>query len=129
MHRTVGPVTALARRQVPLPPPCRARAAPGPPAGDGERWQKERRGSGRVAPSERSASLQKDETMKGNLLLKLYLAVSGAVFLLVALFHLFRLIYHWPIVVGETTIPQFLSHVGFPVSSGYAVWAFWLLRK
>lgn len=67
--------------------------------------------------------------MKGNLVLKLYLAVSGAIFLLVGIFHLFRLIYHWPIVVGASTIPQFLSYVGFPVATGYAVWALWLLRK
>ncbi len=67
--------------------------------------------------------------MKGSLLLKLYLVISGAIFLLVGFFHLFRLIYHWPIVVGATTIPQFFSYVGFPVSTGYAVWAFCLLRK
>jgi hypothetical protein len=67
--------------------------------------------------------------MKGNLLLKLYLVISGTIFLLVGLFHLFRLINHWPIVVGTATIPQLLSYVGFPVSTGYAVWAFWLLRK
>jgi len=67
--------------------------------------------------------------MKGGLLLKLYLVVSAAVFLLVALFHLFRLVYHWPIVVGETTIPQVLSYIGFPASSGYVAWALWLLRR
>jgi len=31
---------------------------------------------------------------------KLYLIFSGFVFLLVAIFHLFRLVYHWPVVVG-----------------------------
>lgn len=67
--------------------------------------------------------------MKGNLVLKLYLGISGAVFLLVGLFHLFRLIYDWPIVVGTSTIPHFLSYVGFPVATGYAIWAFRLLRS
>ncbi len=67
--------------------------------------------------------------MKTNLVLKLYLVVSGAIFLLVGLLHLLRLIYHWPIVVGAFTVPQFLSYVGFPVATGYAMWAFWLLRK
>jgi len=67
--------------------------------------------------------------MKGSLLLKLYLVISGTIFVLVALFHLFRLIYHWPIVVGGSTIPPLLSYIGFPVSTGYAVWAFWLLRR
>ena len=54
---------------------------------------------------------------------KLYLIVSGAVFFLVAIFHLLRLVYHWPIVVGTWTIPYLLSYVGFPVSSAYCIWA------
>jgi hypothetical protein len=59
--------------------------------------------------------------------LKLYLIVSGAIFLLVGLFHFFRLVYQWPIVVGPRTIPFALSYVGCPVSSAYCVWAGWLL--
>ncbi len=62
-------------------------------------------------------------------LLKLYLAVSGAVFLLVALFHLFRLLNQWPITVDAWTVPEFLSYIGLPVSTGYAFWAFWLFRR
>ncbi|MCJ7586682.1 MAG: hypothetical protein MUQ00_02115 [Candidatus Aminicenantes bacterium] len=58
---------------------------------------------------------------------KLYLIVSGAIFFLVGIFHLFRLVYHWPIVVGTRLIPHSLSYVGFPVSIGYCVWACWLL--
>ncbi len=58
---------------------------------------------------------------------KLYLILSGAVFLLVAVLHLFRLIFHWPIVVGTTTIPFVLSYVGLPVSGAYCAWAIWLL--
>jgi hypothetical protein len=57
----------------------------------------------------------------------LYLAISGAVFLLVAVFHLLRLLNHWPVVVSTWTIPLWVSYVGFPVSSGYCVWAGWLL--
>ncbi len=60
---------------------------------------------------------------------KLYLAISGAIFLLVGIFHLLRLIYHWPIVVGTRTVPYALSYVGFPASIGYFVWACWLLRR
>ena len=67
--------------------------------------------------------------MNKDIWLKLYLIVSGAVFLLVSIFHLFRLIYHWPILVGGTPIPYILSYVGFPVSLAYALWAFWLLRR
>jgi hypothetical protein len=59
---------------------------------------------------------------------KLYWIISGSIFLLVGIFHLFRLIHHWPIVVGPRTIPFALSYVGCPASIGYAVWAAWLLR-
>ncbi len=60
--------------------------------------------------------------------LKLYLVLSGAIFLLVAIFHLLRLVYGWPIGVGPYTVPFALSYVGLPASSAYCVWATWLLR-
>ena len=60
---------------------------------------------------------------------KLYLIVSGAIFLLVAVFHLLRLLYQWPIVVGGTTIPMALSYCGLPGSSAYCAWASWLLVR
>jgi hypothetical protein len=59
---------------------------------------------------------------------KLYLSITGFVFLLVGVFHLLRLVYHWPIIVGPRTIPYALSFIGCPVSLGYSVWAAWLLR-
>jgi 1,4-dihydroxy-2-naphthoate octaprenyltransferase len=58
---------------------------------------------------------------------KLYLIVSGFIFLLVGILHLLRLVNHWPIVVGSTTIPYALSYAGCPISIGYSVWAAWLL--
>jgi hypothetical protein len=58
---------------------------------------------------------------------KLYLIISGAIFFLVGIFHLFRLVYHWPIVVASSRVPYSLSYVGFPASIGYSVWACWLL--
>lgn len=60
---------------------------------------------------------------------KLYLIISGAIFFLVGIFHLFRLLNHWPIVVGTRVIPYLLSYVGFPASIGYSIWACWLLWK
>ena len=60
---------------------------------------------------------------------KLYLILSGFIFLLVAIFHLFRLMYPWPIVVGPRTIPFALSYVGFPASAAYFAWAVWLLCR
>ena len=63
------------------------------------------------------------------ILLKLYLAVSGIIFLLVGLLHLFRLFNQWEITIGESAVPQILSYIGFPVSTGYFLWAVWLFRK
>jgi len=60
---------------------------------------------------------------------KLYLILSGGIFLLVAVFHLLRLVYHWPVVVGPRTIPFALSYLGFPGSTAYCVWAIWLLTR
>jgi len=63
------------------------------------------------------------------MLLKLYLIVSGGIFFFVGIFHLLRCVYHWPIIVGTTTIPDALSYIGCPVSLGYSVWACWLLFR
>jgi hypothetical protein len=60
---------------------------------------------------------------------KAYLILSGSIFFLVAMLHLFRLVFHWPIVVGPWTAPYWASYVGFPVASAYGVWAYWLWRK
>jgi len=60
---------------------------------------------------------------------KLYLVLSGLIFFLVSVLHLFRLVGHWPIVVGPWTIPHALSWVGCPAALGYSVWAAWLLRR
>jgi hypothetical protein len=67
--------------------------------------------------------------MNSQTLLKLYLVISGVVFLLVGVFHLFRLIYQWPIVVGSVTIPFLLSYVGLPEAVIAFLLALWLLRK
>ena len=60
---------------------------------------------------------------------KLYLILSGAIFFLVGVLHLLRLVYHWPVVVGTTEIPHELSYVGFPTAIGYSLWVVWLLRR
>jgi hypothetical protein len=67
--------------------------------------------------------------MNSQSLLKLYLIASGAVFLLVGVFHLFRIIYHWPIVVGSFTVPFLLSYAGLPEGIAASLLAVWLLRK
>jgi hypothetical protein len=60
---------------------------------------------------------------------RVYLILSGSIFFLVAMLHLFRLVYHLPIVVGTWMVPHWLSYVGFPVAYGYSVWAYWLFRR
>ena len=50
---------------------------------------------------------------------KVYLVLSGTIFFLVAMLHLLRLVYQWPILVGTWTVPHWVSYVGFPVASGY----------
>jgi hypothetical protein len=62
-------------------------------------------------------------------LLKLYLALSGVVFLLVGVFHLLRLISQWPVTVGSFAVPMLLSYTGLPGAIGASVCAAWLLRK
>ncbi len=57
-----------------------------------------------------------------------YLILSGFVFFLVAVLHLFRLLNHWPIVVGTLSIPTWLSYIGLPAASAYCALACWLLR-
>jgi hypothetical protein len=60
---------------------------------------------------------------------KLYLIISGTIFFLVGVFHLFRLVYHWQIFVGPSEVPYSLSYVGCPVSLSYSAWACWLLIR
>ncbi len=67
--------------------------------------------------------------MSTALSLKLYLIISGSIFLGVGILHLFRLLYRWPILIGTYSVPHVLSVIGFPVATVYAVWAVVLLRR
>ena len=58
---------------------------------------------------------------------RLYLIISGSIFFLVGMFHLLRLVNHWPVIVGTSEIPYALSYCGFPISTAYSLWACWLL--
>ena len=60
---------------------------------------------------------------------KIYLAVSGIIFVIVAVLHLLRLIYLWPAQIGTLTIPMWASCAALVVASALFVWAFLLLRK
>ena len=60
---------------------------------------------------------------------KIYLAVSGIIFVIVAVLHLLRLIYLWPAQIGTLTIPMWASCAALFIASGLFIWAFILLRK
>lgn len=59
---------------------------------------------------------------------KTFLLVSGVVFGAVSLMHLVRAINSWEFVVGPLNLPMAVSWVGFLVTLGLCVWAFWLFR-
>jgi hypothetical protein len=60
---------------------------------------------------------------------KTYFQFSAAIFLVVALVHLGRLVTGWEIVVGTWVIPHWLSVPGLVVTSGLSVWGFSLAAR
>ena len=60
---------------------------------------------------------------------KVYFVISGVIFGLVALAHLFRVIYQMPVQVGDWAFPVWLSWGGLVVAGVLCVWAFRLLRQ
>ena len=57
-----------------------------------------------------------------------YLKFSGAIFGVVALAHLHRLVRHWPIDVAGHTVPLWVSWVALVLAGGLSIWALRLLR-
>lgn len=60
---------------------------------------------------------------------KAFIGVSGAIFGLIALLHLARLLYGWPVQIGIVTVPTWVSWLGLLVAGSLALTAFALLRK
>ena len=54
---------------------------------------------------------------------KPYFVVSGVLFGLVAIAHLVRAIYGWPVAIAGKDIPVTVSWVGFIVAASLALWA------
>jgi hypothetical protein len=61
--------------------------------------------------------------------LQRFLLISGIVFGAVSLLHLGRAINSWEFVVGPLDLPIAVSWVGFLITLGLCLWAFWLLLK
>jgi hypothetical protein len=57
-----------------------------------------------------------------------YLAVSGVLFGIVALAHVVRLAFGWPVQIGALSAPLWLSVIGVIVPGSLSVWAFNLAR-
>ena len=60
---------------------------------------------------------------------KAYCILSGVLFALVALAHLFRVINGVSVQVDGLELPMFVSWVGFVLPAGLAAWAFRLSRR
>jgi hypothetical protein len=60
---------------------------------------------------------------------KTYLLISAAIFALIALLHLMRLIGHWPIQIGTLSVPIWGSWLGFIIAAALSIWAFRLMAK
>ncbi len=59
---------------------------------------------------------------------KLYLIISGVIFALIGLFHLLRIMFQWPAVVGAWTVPFTISLMVIMVAAVLTFWAFRLSR-
>ncbi|MBI4005391.1 MAG: hypothetical protein HY356_01875 [Gammaproteobacteria bacterium] len=60
---------------------------------------------------------------------KAYLIITGVLFGIIAVLHLLRLIYQWPLQVGTVNIPIIVSCAGLLVTAVLCVWAFLLVAR
>ena len=58
-----------------------------------------------------------------------YLTVSGILYGLIALVHLLRLLFAWPVTVGIWQAPVEFSWSGALIAGGLCIWAVILLRR
>jgi len=60
--------------------------------------------------------------------MRTYVQISGTLFGVVALAHLLRLFWHWPIDLAGYMLPQWVSWLGLLLAGGLSVWALRLMR-
>ena len=58
-----------------------------------------------------------------------YLRVSGALFGVIALLHILRLLGHWPAQIANWTVPISVSWIAIPAAAALSIWAFRQLRQ
>lgn len=60
---------------------------------------------------------------------RLYVAVSGSVFAVVAILHLLRVVNGWEVMVGPWSAPMAVSWCGAVVAAALSVWALRLASR
>jgi hypothetical protein len=60
---------------------------------------------------------------------KRYLQISGAIFGIVALVHVLRLVFGWPAEVAGWNVPLWVSWAAIAVAGALCVWAFRLAAR
>ena len=60
---------------------------------------------------------------------KTYLWVAGTIFTLVALFHLVRIYMGWPVMIGDWSVPMWVSWIGLVVAGGLAFFGLRLAER
>ena len=58
-----------------------------------------------------------------------YLVISGTIFGIVAIVHVFRVINNWTVVIGPWTVSIWVSWLGMVVPAFLCVWAFRLASR
>ena len=61
--------------------------------------------------------------------MRAYLRVSGAVFGVIALLHIVRLLLDWPAQVAGWVVPLWVSWIAILAAGALCVWAFRLARQ
>lgn len=57
------------------------------------------------------------------------LFVAGVVFAIVALGHLLRVYYQFPILFGDVHIPIWVNVIGLLISAGLSIWMFFSISR
>ena len=55
---------------------------------------------------------------------KMFSIVTGVIFAVVALFHLVRIYMGWPVMIGDWSVPMWVSWIGLVVAGGLAFFGF-----
>jgi hypothetical protein len=60
--------------------------------------------------------------------MRAYLQISGALFGIIAVAHLLRLLRHWPIDLAGHVVPLWASWLGLVLAGALSIWALRLIR-